>query len=342
MKAAKQEEWTPAAVCFSACARLISFFFTSTTPPAENGITAAATAAATSLDKTTEAFRSHQLRNVSAMLLTGACLLEICKVQCGAAKIVGDPTAAAAAPRNTQALFAQARSALAKQQQTVEALLLDDNKNVNAVHDSILLSTLRNHGLVLQHELSCLSGDTSTELAILQKAGDLTCTCSDVVTMAENSAQKGSASAAARGFDISLTMLLAAPQRDAPAIASVIRHRIEIEERAAAAAGTPEKLSELYASAATHLSLLSETYPPDEAAWIVTTAFNRGVHHHRMFRFSKAQSMFEMARSILPHALRSDSSLERLHGRIDEAINIVKEELLLNAKPAVTSTNLAA
>jgi hypothetical protein len=318
LTAAKREEWTPAAVCFSACARLISFFFTA----AENG---------TTVDKTTEAFRSYQLRNVSAMLLTGACLLEICKVQCRAA--AGDPTAP---PRNTQGLVAQARSALAKQQQTVDALLAVD---VDVVHESILLTTLRNHGFVLQHELSCLSGDTSNELTILQKAGDLPCTSSDVITMAENSALYGSAAAAARGFDIGLTMLLAAPQRDTSAIASVIRHRIEIEERAAAAAGSTttgaqEKLAELYTAAATHLALLAGSYPGDEAAWLVTTAFNRGVAHHRMFRFAQAQFMFEMARSILPHALRSDPSLERLQSRIDEAISIVKAELL-SGKPAV-------
>jgi|AntAceMinimDraft_5_1070358.scaffolds.fasta_scaffold04402_5 hypothetical protein len=304
--AAKKEEWMPAAVCFSSCARLISHFFTAA-------------------DTTTAAFRAYQLRKVSAMLLTGASLLEIYKVDCVAA--AGDPTAAATA-RNTQGLIAQASSALAKQQQTVEALLAD---NVDAVHDSNVLSTLRNHGLVLQHELSCLSGDTSAELRILQTAGDLTCTSSDIITMANNSADYGSAAAAARGFDVALTRLLADPQRDTSTIASVIRRRIEIEERSSAAAGSTcaqEKLGELYGSAATHLALLAGSYPGDEAAWLVTTAFNRGVGHHRMCRFAKAQCMFEIARTILPHALRSDPALERLQSRIDEALSIVKLELL--------------
>ena len=269
------------------------------------------------------------------MLLTGACLVEILKAQC-MTTVIGDPTAA---PRNTQALVAQARSALAKQQQTVEALLVAEGATES---ESIQLSTLRNHGLVLQHELSCLSGDTSTELTILQTAGDSTCTASDIIAMAECSSKKGSAVAAARGFDIGLTMLLAAPQGDTPAIASVIRHRIEVEERAAAGSSSTEKLSELYASAASHLSLLADTYPPDEAAWIVTTAFNRGVNHHRMLRFSQAQSMFEMARSILPHALRSDPSLERLQSRIDEAINIVKEELTNGTTAVINCSNPAA
>ena len=303
LTAARREEWTPAAVCFQACARLISFFFAH---PTGNGGTAA-----------DASFRLYQHRNVSAMLLTGASLLQILKEQCGADNI-GHPSAA---PKNTSALIAQTRSALAKQQQTVEALLLADDA------DSILLSTWRNHGFILQHELSCLSGDSSTELMILQKANDLTFTCSDVISMAECSASTGSAGAAARGFDIALTMLLAAPQRDTPAIASVIRHRIEIEERAAAG-GRTEKLGELYASAASHMSLLAETYPPDEAAWILTTAFNRGVNHHRMLRFSQAQTYFEIARSILPHTIRSDPSLERLQNRIEEAINIVNEELV--------------
>lgn len=302
LTAAKKQEWTPAAVCFQACARLISFFFEA---PVGNGGSAADTS-----------FRMYQHRNVSAMLLTGASLLQMVKEHYRAASI-GDSTAV---PINTKALIAQTRSALAKQQQTVEALLLADHA------DTSLLSTWRNHGLILQHELSCLSGDSSTELMILQKADDLTCTCGDIISMAECSAATGSASAAARGLDIALTKLLAAPQRDTATIASVIRHRIEIEERAAAG-GRTEKLSELYASAASHMSLLAETYPPDESAWVLTTAFNRGVNHHRMLRFPQAQTFFEMAKSILPHALRSDPSLERLQSRIEEAINIVKEEL---------------
>ena len=106
--------------------------------------------------------------------------------------------------------------------------------------------------------------------------------------MAENSAGHGSAAAAARGFDAGLTMLLAAAQRDTPAIAEAIRRRIEVEERAAAAAAAANaaattssssgtaaphaKLREMYAAAATHLALLSASYPSDEAAWLVTTA----------------------------------------------------------------------
>jgi hypothetical protein len=48
-------------------------------------------------------------------------------------------------------------------------------------------------------------------------------------TKAENSAESGSAAAAARGFDASLTMLLAAPQRDPTSISLAIRRRIEVE-----------------------------------------------------------------------------------------------------------------
>ena len=301
LTAAKQEIWGAAAVNFQACARLISFFIA-----APDGGSAADTS-----------FQMYQHRNVSAMLLTGASLLQMVKEHYRAANI---EDSAATLKNTTKALIAQTRSALAKQQQTVEALLLADDA------DTILLSTWRNHGLLLQHELSCLSGDSSTEMMILQKADDMTCTCGDIISMAECSAATGSASAAARGLDIALTMLLAAPQRDTPTIASVIRHRIEIEERAAAG-GRTEKLSELYASAASHMSLLAETYPPDESAWVLTTAFNRGVNHHRMLRFSQAQTFFEMAKSILPHALRSDPSLERLQSRIEEAIKIVKDEI---------------
>jgi hypothetical protein len=269
-------------------------------------------------------FHLYQHRNVSALLLTGASLLQILKEKSN----LGDRTAVS---KNIKALIAQTRSALAKHQQTVEALLLSDYA------DSALLSTSRNHGLVLQHELSCYSGETSTELMILQKAYAFMCSCSDVISMAECSALTGSAAAAARGYDIALTMLLAAPQRDTTTIAYVIRHRIGIEERATAGV-RQEKLSELYESAVSHMSLLAESYPPDEAAWILTTAFNRGVNNHRMLRFSQAQTFFELARSILPHALRSDPSLERLQGRIDEAIDSVREDLLnstTNRYPAV-------
>ena len=139
--------------------------------------------------------------------------------------------------------------------------------------------------MILQHELSCLSGDSSTELMILQKADDLTCTCGDIISMAECSAATGSASAAARGLDIALTKLLAAPQRDTATIASVIRHRIEIEERAAAG-GRSEKLSELYASAASHVPS-RKPIPPMKGG---SHNGDRGVNHHRMLRFPQAQT----------------------------------------------------
>jgi len=34
--------------------------------------------------------------------------------------------------------------------------------------------------------------------------------------------------------------------------------------------------------------------------------------------------MFEVARTILPHAIRADASLDRLRSRLDEAITTVK------------------
>lgn len=249
--------------------------------------------------------------------MTGACLLEIYKAQHGADVVIS--------AKNTQGLVNQARSALTKQQETVKALM--DEMSSYPAHDSASLLSVRNSGLVLMHELSCLTCDTSTEVEIVKKAGDLT-SATEVITMAENSRQYGTAVAAARGFDIALTMLLASPQRDTPSIASVIRQRIEIEDLANTTNDAQETLVELYASAATHLSLLATSYPSDEAAWLVTTAFNRGVAHHRMLRYTQAKSMFEMARSILPHALRSDPKLERLHDRIEEAMRIVQTELL--------------
>jgi hypothetical protein len=134
--------------------------------------------------------------------------------------------------------------------------------------------------------------------------------------------------AASRGFDIALTKLLAAPQRDAESIAAVIRHRIEIEEGASVSVGKPhKKMLELFSTATAQLSLLADLYPHDEAAWLVTTAFNLGVMNHRMHRLDEGLSMFEACKKMILQASRSDESLKAMLHRVDEAIRLTKESM---------------
>ena len=95
---------------------------------------------------------------------------------------------------------------------------------------------------------------------------------------------------------------------------------IEIEEKSSVSVGNRQKrILELYAASASHLALLAASYPADEAKWLVTTAFNRGVAHHRMSRFDHALNMFEASKNLLPHALRADPSLCDMQCRIEEA-----------------------
>jgi len=67
--------------------------------------------------------------------------------------------------------------------------------------------------------------------------------------------------------DIALDAMLEASCPDEDTIAAIVRNRIELEDS--------EKVEEqLFKNAATNLALLS-SYPADEAAWLVTTSFNR-------------------------------------------------------------------
>jgi hypothetical protein len=57
--------------------------------------------------------------------------------------------------------------------------------------------------------------------------------------------------------------------------------------------------------------------PGDEATWLVTTAFNRAVSHHRMGRGGEALSMFEVERCkfIRSNAFHRRFRLRHLHHR---------------------------
>jgi hypothetical protein len=151
-------------------------------------------------------------------------------------------------------------------------------------------------------------------------------TPSNIITMSDNSAKYGNPEAAARGYDHGLTKMLAVGQKaDAGVIASVIRHRIEIEEKrtvvtTGAGTGAHERILELFDNAATHVSLLAGEYPADEAAWLVCTSYNRGVAHHRMRRYHEAMSMFQASSRLLPQACRADPTLSRMKGRVEEAV----------------------
>ena len=78
------------------------------------------------------------------------------------------------------------------------------------------------------------------------------------------------------------------------------------------------KAEELLKSAATNLAQL-QSYPADEAAWLVTTSFNRGVAHHRMGRIEKAAHAFVISQELVCHAKKFDPTLVRLESRIREA-----------------------
>ena len=297
MTAAHKGEMTPAAVCFMACARIISAFLPKST----------------SAECQSELHRAHQVRKASALLLTASCLIEMCK-----AAHTTSPTAT----QNTANLMKQASGALSKMQQTTELMLSDGN--FDASSQSTLMSLLSHHR-ILTHELACISGDASTQLKLLLSNN---LNVEDVLTMAENSATRGNVTAASRGFDIALTKLLAAPQRDAESIAAVIRHRIEIEEGASVSVGKPhKKMLELFSAATAQLSLLADLYPHDEAAWLVTTAFNLGVMNHRMHRLDEGLSMFEACKKMILQASRSDESLKTMLHRVDEAIRLTKESM---------------
>ena len=281
-------EMTPAAVCFSACARLIP----------------------------TSSPLSLQVRKASALMMAGACLNGINK-QAHASQLNGNVSS-----QNTANLVKQAKGALSKHQQLVESLLAD--QEMDSSNRSLLVSTLR-AAVLLNHEIACMSGDAGAQLKLITTNN---LSADEVAQMADESAQRGSPTAAARGYEIALTMLLAASRRDPDIIAAVIRNRIEIEEKSSVSVGNRQKrILELYASSASHLALLAASYPADEAKWLVTTAFNRGVAHHRMSRFDQALNMFEASKNLLPHALRADPSLCDMQCRIEEAISIVKLEL---------------
>ena len=95
------------------------------------------------------------------------------------------------------------------------------------------------------------------------------------------------------------------------AIAAIVRNRIELEDS--------EKVEEqLFKNAATNLALLS-SYPADEAAWLVTTSFNRGVAHYRMGRIEKAAEAFVIAQELACHGKKVDPTLVLLESRIREA-----------------------
>ena len=297
--AAKQNEFTPAAVCFSACARLISSF-----------------ECPDDLKKDANDAFSYQVRKCMAMLLTGASLIEICKTQTRPGNATADAT-----ELNTQNLRVQAGGALAKHAQLVDALVSEANLNED---EKGLLLGLASRGLVLKHLLSAISGSGSEEQLKLMQSDGLT--PSNIITMSDNSAKYGNPEAAARGYDHGLTKMLAVGQKaDAGVIASVIRHRIEIEEKrtvvtTGAGTGAHERILELFDNAATHVSLLAGEYPADEAAWLVCTSYNRGVAHHRMRRYHEAMSMFQASSRLLPQACRADPTLSRMKGRVEEAV----------------------
>lgn len=287
LNAVTEGEMTPAAVCFSACARLIP----------------------------TSSPLSLQVRKASALMMAGACLNEMNK-QAHASQPNGNISS------QKIALVKQAKGALSKHQQLVESLLAD--QEMDSSNRSLLINTLR-AAVLLNHEIACMSGDAGAQLKLITTSN---LSADEVAQMADESAQRGSPTAAARGYEIALTMLLAASRRDPDNIAAVIRHRIEIEEKSSVSVGNRhKKILELYAASASHLALLAASYPADEAKWLVTTAFNRGVVHHRMSRFDQALNMFEASKNLLPHARRADPSLCDMQSRIEEAISIVKLEL---------------
>lgn len=43
-------------------------------------------------------------------------------------------------------------------------------------------------------------------------------------------------------------------------------------------------------------------FPPREAAWLVTTCFNRGCQHAKFFRFTQASDFMRAAMDLLPFA----------------------------------------
>lgn len=281
LDAAKKGEKTPAAVCFSTCAFLIPFFFPDTS---EEG-------------HPSKSSLIHKVRKASALLLVGACILDLFKEQFPAISRSG-------LPKNAQNLLHQARGALTKLLKLVDVLIAEG-------YEVELISRMRVSGLILTHELLCLEGnDTPDGMRQLQLMQTPYLSVKDILLMASISAKHGSTEAASRALDIALDTMLQASIRDEDTIAAIVRNRIEIDESG--------KAEELLKSAATNLAQL-QSYPADEAAWLVTTSFNRGVAHHRMGRIEKAAHAFVISQELVCHAKKFDPTLVRLESRIREA-----------------------
>lgn len=282
LEAVKKGEKTPAAVCFSTCAFLIPFFFPDTTDEGHPN----------------KSSLIHKVRKASALLLVGACILDLCKEQHPAITRNG-------LPKNYQNLLHQARGALTKLLKLVDALIAEE-------YEEEFVSRMRVSAIVLMHELLCLEGNDSPDGSRQVQLMQTPClSVKDIVLMASISAKFGSPKASSRALDIALDTMLESSSPDEDTIAAIVRNRIELEDS--------EKVEEqLFKNAATNLALLS-SYPADEAAWLVTTSFNRGVAHYRMGRIEKAAEAFVIAQELVCHGKKFDPTLVRLESRIREA-----------------------
>ena len=151
-------EMTPAAVCFSACARLIP----------------------------TSSPLSLQVRKASALMMAGACLNGMNK-QAHASQLNGNVSS-----QNTANLVKQAKGALSKHQQLVESLLAD--QEMDSSNRSLLVSTLR-AAVLLNHEIACMSGDAGAQLKLITTNN---LSANEVAQMADESSARKSHCSRAR------------------------------------------------------------------------------------------------------------------------------------------------
>ena len=72
----------------------------------------------------------------------------------------------------------------------------------------------------------------------------------------------------------------------------------------------------------------SEAFPRREAAWLATTAWNRGVHHAKFHRLTDACAFMEVALALLPAC----PDIQQQHGEVRSSIFICHLDSLLNSE----------